>query len=706
MPFPQQDLPTGAALQDGKYRVVRKLGQGGFGITYLAIHRNFGEVALKELFISSGNTQCSRDTTSGRTVIPQFDAAAFQGFKDRFLSEAKTLYNLREIKGVVRIIDIFEENDTVYFAMDYLNGEKLDEFVQKRRPVSETEAMRVVTEIANTLKNIHAKNVLHRDLKPSNIIISGSTGEVTLIDFGIARDYAGDDEKLTHTTFHSPRFSPPEQKIARARMGPYSDVYALGAIAYYVFSGELPQSIEERTTDGYHAPNAFNKEIPGHIVETIDKAVALRVEDRTASVGDFLRMFLGERTGNSGYANDTTIIEPQPPAPQPVVVQQEHTVIDHEKEGFDTQIAGTSQFIPFKPGEDSERTRVEYAQPRVPTVSFMDQIKLFLKSVPSAVWIGLLVLILAVVAVVLFVGNPPQPKPPVIAAPVPAPAVAEKAVDTLPNFTIVSIPEKAEIKIGQVFTTRISLFPEPKPSYQVKMFIDGEIVNGFTDNNYVYKVKGNQPGTKRFTVKCEITNPADGSTKNFSETAVYEVLSPNGGVISVDYKLIDRATMAKWMVVNSFGDLSDTEPLVFGSVKDKRQAYARFSRVMLETRNSPMAIEMSPAQSSGKKVMGRFTIPNLPDQASFSTKVGMLYEAEPTADVMVTGRIYAASSKIKEGRFTYRKTRTGAYGNISEDLSRFSGKTVIIEIYATAQSNAKTNRVFLIDPKITGQKHQ
>ena len=104
--------------------------------------------------------------------------------------------------------------------------------------------------------------------------------------------------------------------------------------------------------------------------------------------------------------------------------------------------------------------------------------------------------------------------------------------------------------------------------------------------------------------------------------------------------------------------------------------------------------------------MGRFTIPNLPDQASFSTKVGMLYEAEPTADVMVTGRIYAASSKIKEGRFTYRKTRTGAYGNISEDLSRFSGKTVIIEIYATAQSNAKTNRVFLIDPKITGQKHQ
>lgn len=250
MPNAQQGLPPGALLQNGKYAITQLLGQGGFGITYLAKHLVFGDVAIKELFLNSSPTQCSRDTISGRLVIPHFDRAAFETFKQRFLSEARTLYNLRNIKGVVKVLDIFEENDTVYFAMEYLHGEKLEEYVAKRHPVAIAEGKWIINAVGEALAAVHRLNLLHCDVKPS-IFIVDSTGEVTLIDFGIARDYELNSDSSTHTTFHSPRYSPSEQRVAKARMGPYSDVYSLGAVAYFVFTGQAPQSLEERLTDGF-----------------------------------------------------------------------------------------------------------------------------------------------------------------------------------------------------------------------------------------------------------------------------------------------------------------------------------------------------------------------------------------------------------------------------------------------------------------------
>jgi serine/threonine protein kinase len=290
-PTQQRHLPEGALLQDGKYRVINVLGQGGFGITYLAEHKNFGEVAIKELFLSSGTAHCSRENTTQRHVIAHFDALQFDDFKKRFLDEARTLYKLRDVKGVVKVIDIFEENGTVYFSMEYLNGDKLEDYVKKRTKLPEKEGIRIIESVARTLAEIHKRNVLHRDIKPANIIVTRA-GEAYLIDFGIARSYA-DDIADTHTTFHSPRYSPPEQKIAKVRMGTYSDVYSLGATAYFVFTGTPPQSLEERITEDYQPPQYLVPNLSDSLNETITHSLTIREKERIQTMDDFL-MALGK----------------------------------------------------------------------------------------------------------------------------------------------------------------------------------------------------------------------------------------------------------------------------------------------------------------------------------------------------------------------------------------------------------------------------
>jgi len=264
-------LPINSILQNGKYQILKVLGQGGFGITYLAKHNVFGEVALKELFLSSGTAHCSRENTTR--------SAQFQKFKDRFLGEAKTLYQLSGVKGVVNVLDHFEENDTVYFSMNFLTGDNLEEYVKKKNGLSEAEGLSIIKSLAATLSEIHKRNILHRDIKPANIIIDKS-GEAHFIDFGIARSYVEEVDE-THTTFHSPRYSPPEQKIARSRMGTYSDVYSLGATAYFMFTGKPPQTVEERLLgDGYKSPREF--------VPTLSKAVEDTIARSLTTADEFL----------------------------------------------------------------------------------------------------------------------------------------------------------------------------------------------------------------------------------------------------------------------------------------------------------------------------------------------------------------------------------------------------------------------------------
>jgi serine/threonine protein kinase len=304
-PETQFVLAPGTLLQNGDYEIVQQIGVGGFGITYLAEHKVFGPVAVKELFLRSGAIQCTRDTSTQRQVIPHFDKAQFEAFKERFMSEARTIFSLRSIKGVVQVLHFFEENGTVYYAMEYLEGENLDKFVKRNHPIAEQKARRIVNDISETLAGIHRRNVLHCDVKPSNVIIS-DTGQVKLIDFGIARTFqVGNDG--THTTFYSPCYSPPEQKISTAPMGAFSDVYALGATAYFIFTGEPPRSLDELSQFGYRSPRFFRNNIPDAIEEAIAKSMIIKADERLQKVDDFLQIFNSPTPGSSKERTRITI---------------------------------------------------------------------------------------------------------------------------------------------------------------------------------------------------------------------------------------------------------------------------------------------------------------------------------------------------------------------------------------------------------------
>ena len=312
-------LPSDTALQNGQYRIVEVLGQGGFGITYLAEHRVFGKVALKELFLSSGAVHCTREST--KQVTARFDNTHFDTFKNRFLEEARTLYKLRDIKGVVRVNDIFEENGTVYFSMEYIEGEKLDNYVKQKKHLTQAESLKIIESLAKTLSEVHKRQVLHCDVKPDNIIVS-KTGEIVLIDFGIARSYANEVDE-THTTFHSPRYSPPEQKIAKSRMGTFSDVYSLGATAYFVFTGKQPQNLEERITSEYIPPQYFEPNLSNEINEAINKSMVIREKERLQTMDDFLTA-LHAHVAIPSVSDDKTVIEPVkiiPKTGKPILVQ-------------------------------------------------------------------------------------------------------------------------------------------------------------------------------------------------------------------------------------------------------------------------------------------------------------------------------------------------------------------------------------------------
>ena len=274
----RHQLPPGTRLQNGKYQIVRTLGQGGFGITYLALHETFGEVALKELFLNAPNVYCTRSATEqqGARVVPN-QKALFETFKQRFREEARMLYKLRKIEGVVKVHDFFDENGTVYLPMEYLKGEKLQDYVQVRGRLPLGEGIPILQSLAQTLQKVHQQGVLHRDIKPANIII-GDSREVTLIDFGIAREYV--DDSTEHTTYHTPGYAPPEQKIASLKLGRYSDIYSLGGTAYFMFTGIAPQSSDERHIRDYVSPAQLVPELPGPIVMLIDRCLALRPEAR------------------------------------------------------------------------------------------------------------------------------------------------------------------------------------------------------------------------------------------------------------------------------------------------------------------------------------------------------------------------------------------------------------------------------------------
>ena len=227
-------------LQGGKYKIVRHISSGGFGNTYEGVHTMMDtRVAIKEFF---PKMFCNRDeNTSHITVATQSNRELVDKLRKKFIEEAKAIFKMNH-PNIVKVHDIFEENGTAYYVMDYIDGKSLHQIVNERGALPETEAVGYIRQVADALKYVHSLNRLHLDVKPGNVIVDAN-GHVVLIDFGASKYYDTESGENTSTLMgvNTKGYAPVEQSTQSfTKFSPATDIYALGATLYKLLTGITP----------------------------------------------------------------------------------------------------------------------------------------------------------------------------------------------------------------------------------------------------------------------------------------------------------------------------------------------------------------------------------------------------------------------------------------------------------------------------------
>ena len=297
-----QYLQPNTTLQGGKYRIERVLGQGGFGITYRAIMRDrvsgkLGAmeievpVAIKEFFMKD---TCLRNEDSSYVTVPSTGSKNLvEQYRKKFVKEANNLSHLNH-PNIVQVIDVFQENGTDYYVMEYLEGGSLRDLIKREGKLDETKALGYVTLIGYALHYMHTeKSLCHYDVKPNNIMLD-KKGTPKLIDFGISKNYDSEGNQTSSTPVGiSKGFAPLEQyQQSVQEFSPQTDVYALGATLYYLLSGNVPPEASVVFNDGLPAlPYSYN--ISKSTRDAIEKAMQPRKKDRPQTMKAFLELLLG-----------------------------------------------------------------------------------------------------------------------------------------------------------------------------------------------------------------------------------------------------------------------------------------------------------------------------------------------------------------------------------------------------------------------------
>lgn len=279
-------LRVGTSLLMGTYRIMRVLGQGGFGITYLAHDTKLDKlVAIKEFFPES---LCSRDgDTSHITVGTQSAAATVSDLKERFLKEARNIARLNH-PYIIKIYAAFEENNTAYYVMEYVEGESLAQKVEAGGPLPIPMATRYVRMVGEALEYLHSNHMTHLDVKPANIMVRNSDDTPVLIDFGLSKNYTATGTATTRrgALGVSPGFSPSEQYMlsGNASFSPQSDLYSLAATYYYLLTGVTPSEAPMNDASQMYFPPTVSPQIR----EAIIKAMSMMPAARYQTVREFL----------------------------------------------------------------------------------------------------------------------------------------------------------------------------------------------------------------------------------------------------------------------------------------------------------------------------------------------------------------------------------------------------------------------------------
>jgi len=277
------ELQPGTTLCNGKYAIEKKIGEGGFGITYKAVQSSLGRtVCIKEYFPAG---KCVRNTQAKTIHLQGINEATFEKYRQAFVKEAKTLASLKH-PNIVEVIDVFDENNTSYMVMTFIEGQSLQNIVANQGELSYPEAVNYIAQVTDAVGYLHEKHILHRDIKPDNVMITADYKAI-LIDFGSAREFKH-DKTQAHTSMLTHGYAPTEQYTTNSRKGAYTDIYAIGATFYFALTGKAPLEAAARMTEKMPEPKELSPKIPDEANRTILKAMQIKAENRHQSVREFM----------------------------------------------------------------------------------------------------------------------------------------------------------------------------------------------------------------------------------------------------------------------------------------------------------------------------------------------------------------------------------------------------------------------------------
>ena len=283
----QQQLLVGTLLRGGTYRIEAVLGQGTFGITYLAEHTGLDrKFAIKEFFMKELNSRGESGSLTGMS-----NGSLSYNYCQKFQKEAINLSRL-DHPNIVRVTDSFCENGTYYYVMDYIEGQNLTDYVNSHH-ILEQEAVDIIKSVADALIYMHEeKHMLHLDLKPGNVMRRASDGHIFLIDFGLSKHYGDDGNPETSTTIGlgTAGYAPIEQSntTKNGEFRPTIDVYALGATFFKLLTRVTPPPASDIVSDDVVLENNLReKNVSDNLIKVITEAMCPNVRKRTQTIRDF-----------------------------------------------------------------------------------------------------------------------------------------------------------------------------------------------------------------------------------------------------------------------------------------------------------------------------------------------------------------------------------------------------------------------------------
>jgi len=310
-------LSPGTKLHKGKYNIKCVLGQGGFGITYLALMKievqgplgmieSEVQVAIKEFFMRD---LCNRDSETSHVSVPSLGSRELvDKFRKKFIKEANNIAALQH-PHIIKVIEVFEEKGTAYYVMEYIEGFSLNELVNQQGALPEAQALTYIRQTASALDYLHQKRINHLDIKPANILLRKS-GDIVLIDFGLAKQYDVMGEQTSSTPVGvSVGYAPIEQSTSGgvSQFSAPTDIYSLGATLYKLITGETPPSASEVMNEGLPP---LPKSVGAPVVAAIQKAMEPGRKKRPQSIEEFLNLLGGVYGGEETKVKEDVMIQP------------------------------------------------------------------------------------------------------------------------------------------------------------------------------------------------------------------------------------------------------------------------------------------------------------------------------------------------------------------------------------------------------------